>query len=145
MLNQPQQQPIPMESSIGDVDLRSVAIASYRNENELHGFLRAFKRLKSRSMVVVLALSPNTQPPQALPSHIPIVQTGMPNTIDGGDVVGWFIPEPEQAIRIALASMNLGDGLMLLFPANWQGDPPEMILEAARLPKTPQCRDTLWN
>ncbi len=144
MLNQPQRKEVS-DATLSNTDLQCVAFATYRNENEMHGFLRAFKRLKSRSMVVVLALSADTQPPRTLPAHIPIVQTGLPNAIDSGDVVGWFISEPEQAVRLALASMNLGDGLMLLFPTDWQGDPPEMILEAARLPKNPLCRDTLWN
>jgi hypothetical protein len=46
--------------------------------------------------------------------------------------IGWFVPDPLQAVVMAMTGRQAGDGLLLLFPDDWPGDAPEALVEKAR-------------
>jgi hypothetical protein len=121
--------PTPVESG----EPFSVGLATYRTSHELTYYLRALNRVCDGRLVVVLALR----------SDLPEVLTDLPANVrliltsEGGgqaptEPTVWWIPDPLRAVVVALTGRQPEDGLILLFPHDWQGPSPEELLEKAR-------------
>ena len=111
--------------------LRSIGIASYRSEHELTFYLRALQKIRSGRLVVVLGLCAGQRLPTDLPSGLPIIPTVDANDMEPEEVVGGYVPDPLQAVSVAMASLPADDGLILLFPVDWQGESPDSLIEKA--------------
>lgn len=116
----------------GCLDSGSVGFATYGTDRELTCYLRALEHMRNGRLVVVLALSPHRPPPAPLPTRVRLIQTAEAGAFATEQLVGWFVPDPVLAVRVALAGLEPGDGLILLFPADWDGEPPESLVQAAR-------------
>lgn len=124
-------QPVLMPTPLDVGEPLSVGFAYYRTDHELAFYLRAFQHVSSRHMVVVLGLRDGTWPPADLPTNVRLILTAAGGTPPQGQG-GWFVPDPFQAVLLAMTGRHPGDGLILLFPDDWSGESPEALAEKAR-------------
>jgi hypothetical protein len=109
----------------------TAGVATYRTGQELAVYLRALGQVADGRLVVVLGLNPGRPVPAAdVPPHVRLIQTAAgPVPVEPA---GWFVPDPVRAVAVGLTGLGEGDGLLLLFPADWSGTPPEELVAAAR-------------
>ncbi len=135
MTNQPSRtshtalSPLPLGSS----EPTSVGVAYYRTDHELTFYLRALQRVRAGRLVVVLGLRKGDRVlPADMPTSVRIILTAQSHDIDLNEGVGWFVRDPLKAVVLAITGLQPKDGLILLFPTDWQGDSPESLIDKAR-------------
>ncbi|MFO0850384.1 MAG: hypothetical protein U0871_17765 [Gemmataceae bacterium] len=124
--------PVPMPTPVDAGLPFSVGVAYYRTDYERAFYLRALRHVSDGRLVVVLGLRAGSQvDPADLPDNVRLIQTGagLPNPAER---VGWFVPDPLQAVVVGMTGRLPGEGLILLFPDDWAGDSPDALVDAAR-------------
>ena len=82
----------------------SVGVAYYRTGHELRFYLRALRRVRVGRLVVVLGLQgPDQPPPVEEAAGVRIVHTAHGTDPGSGGVVGWFVPDPVEAVVLAMS------------------------------------------
>jgi hypothetical protein len=124
----------------------SVGIVSYSTDHELTFFLRALQHVGDNTMVVVLGLREGGRvSPSDMPTSVRLILTTDQNGTDPNEGVGWFVPDPLRAVRIASAGLRPDEWLILLLPHDWCGPSPGTLLEGARhgcvCPLSPEMDD----
>lgn len=122
------------KSFVGHCRPSSVGFAYYRTDHELTFYLRALQRIRCGRLVVVLGLQSDRTLPADLPTNVRLILTAEANSLDPQGVVGLFVPDPRRAVRVALAGLQPTDGLILLFPTDWKGEPPDSLVDKAHHP-----------
>ncbi len=109
------------------------SVAYYRTNHELTFYLRALQSVRIGRLGVVLGLkSKDRMRLIDLPTSVRMILTMQDNGTDFNAGVDWFVSDPLQAVIMAMTGRQPKDGLILLFPTDWQGDSPELLLEKAR-------------
>jgi hypothetical protein len=108
-----------------------VSTLHYHTEHELAYFLRGFRKVGHTRWVVVAGLSGARVAPEDLPPNARVIFTTASSS-DPQPAIGWFAPDPLQAVVLGMTGLQPGEGLMLLFPADWAGPSPDDLIDAAR-------------
>ena len=117
----------------GNSEPTSIGVAYYRTDHELTFYLRALQRFRSGRLVVVLGLKERKRVlPANMPTSVRVILTALGNDINPDEAIGWFVPEPLQAVAVAMTGLRPNDGLILLFPADLHGDSPDSLIEKAK-------------
>jgi hypothetical protein len=122
-----------MPTPLDPCDQHSVGFATYRTPNELSYYLKALHRVDDGRLLVVLALrEPIDAILTELPPNIRLILTSDVNTQIPTEPTVWWIPDPLRAVMVAMTGRHPHDGLIFLFPHDWQGPAPELLFEQAR-------------
>lgn len=126
-------QPVLMPSPLDFGEPSSAGIAYYRTDRALTYYLRALQHVGPNRLVVVLGLRDGCQVmPADLPTNARLIITAAGPTDVRNESVGWVVPDPLRAVILAMTGLQPEDGLILLFPEDWEGAAPEILLEKAR-------------
>lgn len=114
-------------------DAVGVGTAYYRTDHELTFYLRAFRQVRDARWVVVVALRPGRViPPDDHSPNTRLILTARAGAAAAAQSVGWFEPDPLRAVVLGMTGLRDDEGLMLLFPADWDGPSPDELVETAR-------------
>jgi hypothetical protein len=124
--------PVLMPTPVDAGEPFSVGIAYYRTDHELALYLRAFQHVGSGRLVVVLGLRDGEQVrPADLPTGVRLILTAAGATRPV-DRIGGLVPDPLRAVVVGMTGRQPEDGLILLFPDDWNGPPADALVEEAR-------------
>ncbi len=122
-----------MPPGIKKSDPNDALITYYQTLHELTFYLRAFQHAKDNRYVVVIGLNSDSNvQPADIPANVRLIFTTEAKHRDPDSIVGWYVPDPLRAVIVAMTGHQSQDGLILLFPKDWKGSPPELLLEKAR-------------
>jgi hypothetical protein len=120
----------PLRRPPAHVPVEGVAFARYRSADELAVHLGALNRVTRGRLSVVLAYAgARPQVPSQVGAHR-VIATGP--TRAGDPVSGWHEPDPFRATLVAFTGLEPGDAVLMLFPVDWAGPAPELLVERAR-------------
>lgn len=111
----------------------SVSTTYYRTDHELAFYLRAFRQFADTRWAVVLGLRAGGRvSPADMPPNVRLIMTTAGADPDPDARIGWFVPDPLRAVVVGMTGLQPGEGLMLLFPADWSGPSPDDLVDDAR-------------